>query len=139
MEQVGFQDRSEGLKSGELALEDLGGSTRRILLSLDLADILWSRRTKRLNNVTLVLNKSWAKKLYGRWKRRERRRSNYQEIVIHTSPESKVWVCLIDTDGFYIDNGGFDPAVHRSPSNCSRKQELAFVQSRQHRNFLALG
>lgn len=51
-------------------------------------------------------------------KRGERTWSNYQEVVIQTSPRRSE-VFLIDTDWrfFLIDNGGFDPAVHRSQSD----------------------
>lgn len=72
-----------------------------------------------LNNVTSILEKSWAKLLYGRRKRGERTRSNCQEIVMHTSLQSRVWCFLSIRMDFYIDNGGFDPAAHRSPSDCS--------------------
>lgn len=85
-----------------------------MLLGLNLADILWSRKTTPLNNVTSALNKNWVRLLYGRGKRVERTRSNNQEIVIHTSLQSRVWCVLSIRMDFIIDNGGFDPAVHPS-------------------------
>lgn len=67
--------------------------------------------------------RSRATTLCGRGRRGERSRSNYQEIVIHTSPQGGARCVLsIRTRFFVIDNGGFDPAAHRSRSNRRRNK-----------------
>lgn len=69
-----------------------------MLLGDDLTDILWSRRTAALNNVTSVLNKSWAEKLYGRGKRRENTVELSGNRHSHLTLEQGA-VFLIDMDG----------------------------------------